>query len=151
MDAIPLIVTTMQEHKFDAGVQSEGMRALLNLTTTIPENAVKAASVGAIDATVRICMNASICCFGSKQEWTRVLMLFLRAQVEAMRTHYDNATVQGHACRTLAALTLQRKVRTALLLKLRRHIDPLHWRVFCTPSSVVTFSSSSPRDDSVCA
>lgn len=54
MDAIQLIITTMQEHKYDAAVQSEGMRALLNLTTTVPENALKAASAGAIEATVRI-------------------------------------------------------------------------------------------------
>lgn len=49
----------MQEHKYEAAVQSEGMRALLNLTTTVPENALKATSVGAIEATVRIHLKKS--------------------------------------------------------------------------------------------
>jgi hypothetical protein len=54
VDAILHIVTTMQGQKYTKDVLAEGMRALLNLTTTIPENAAKAVSAGAMEATVRL-------------------------------------------------------------------------------------------------
>lgn len=116
VDAILHIVTTMQGQKYNEAVLAEGMRALLNLTTTIPDNAAKAVAAGAMEATVR----------GGDLSWISLVVLLAASsclltmgklpalcarQVDAMKTHPYSAVLQEHGGRALAALTCHRKVR----------------------------------------